>query len=98
MGAVPPNFALKPGRREPNFWMRRQAPKIAAQTRERIQRPKFGNWAAENPRRNALFGVVSETCGLRRLDGGRTRARTWDPMIKSNRSVGQVDSGRYCLR
>jgi hypothetical protein len=25
---------------------------------------------AENPRRNALFGVVPETCGLRRLDGG----------------------------
>jgi len=25
---------------------------------------------AGNPRRNALFGVVSETCGLRRLDGG----------------------------
>ena len=39
---------------------------------------------AGNPRRNALFGVVSESCGLRRLDGGRTRARTWDPMIKSH--------------
>jgi hypothetical protein len=38
---------------------------------------------AENPRRNNLFGVVSETCGLQGLDGGRTRARTWDPMIKS---------------
>jgi hypothetical protein len=38
---------------------------------------------AGNPRRNALFGVIPETCGLRRLDGGRTRARTWDPMIKS---------------
>ena len=32
---------------------------------------------AGNPRRNALFGVVSETCGLRRLDGGvRSRIRT----------------------
>ena len=32
---------------------------------------------AGNPRRNALFGVVSETCGLRRLDGGvRSRMRT----------------------
>jgi len=35
---------------------------------------------AGNPRRKALFGVVSETCGLRRLDGGvcsqiRTRLR-----------------------
>jgi hypothetical protein len=27
---------------------------------------------AGNPRRKALFDVVSETCGLRRLDGGRT--------------------------
>ena len=25
---------------------------------------------ARNPRRNALFGIVSESCGLRRLDGG----------------------------
>ena len=39
---------------------------------------------AGNPRRNALSGVVPETCGLQRLDGGRTRARTWDPMIKSH--------------
>jgi hypothetical protein len=37
---------------------------------------------AGNPRRNALFGIVLESCGLRRLDGGRTRARTWDPLIK----------------
>src|SRR6185312_12070561 len=27
---------------------------------------------------------MSESCGLRRLGGGRTRARTWDPMIKSH--------------
>src|SRR5258708_7282000 len=32
--------------------------------------------------RNALFDVVPETRGLRRLDG---RARTWDPLIKSHR-------------
>jgi hypothetical protein len=32
---------------------------------------------AGNPRRNALFGVVSETRGLRRLDGGvRSQIRT----------------------
>jgi hypothetical protein len=43
---------------------------------------------AGNPRRNALFGVLPETSGLRRLDGGRTRARTWDPMIKSQRDPG----------
>jgi hypothetical protein len=35
-----------------------------------------------NPRKNALFSVVLETRGLRRLGGGRTRARTWDPMIR----------------
>src|SRR5216683_2291807 len=34
---------------------------------------------AGSPRRNALFGVVSETCGLRRLDGGGARAQTGDP-------------------
>ena len=31
--------------------------------------------------RNALFGVLSEMCGLPRLGGGRTRTRTWDPLI-----------------
>ena len=32
---------------------------------------------AENPRRNNLFGVVSETCGLQGLDGGvRSQMRT----------------------
>ena len=32
---------------------------------------------AGNPRRNALFGVVPETYGLRRLDGGvRSQIRT----------------------
>jgi hypothetical protein len=59
-----------------------RTPKIPPLTRQRTQRPKSGNLAAENPRRNALFGVVPKTCGLRRLDGGRTRARTWDPLIK----------------
>ena len=41
---------------------------------------------AGNPGRNALFGAVPETCGLQGLGGGRTRARTWDPMIKSPQS------------
>jgi hypothetical protein len=40
---------------------------------------------AGNPCRSALFSVDSGKGGLRRLDGGRTRARTWDPMIKSQR-------------
>jgi hypothetical protein len=36
---------------------------------------------AGNPRRNALFSVVPETCGLQRLDGGgRSQVRTYlDP-------------------
>jgi hypothetical protein len=38
---------------------------------------------ARNPSRNALFGVVLDARGLQWLDGGRTRARTWDPLIKS---------------
>ena len=38
---------------------------------------------AANPGKNALFGVVAEARGLQGLDGGRTRARTWDPMINS---------------
>src|SRR5205807_8309688 len=74
IAAVPPNFALKPGRRERNFWMRRQAPKIAAQRRERIQRPKFGNWAAEIPaetpylasyRKRAVCGDWMVVCAVR---------------------------------
>jgi hypothetical protein len=61
-----------------------RAPKVPAQTRHRMQRPKFGNWVAESPRRNALFGVVSETRGLRRLDGGvRSQIRTGLRSLKS---------------
>src|SRR6266576_1554063 len=53
------------------------APKIATKKRQRGQRPKSGKRAAGNPRRKALFGVVSETGGLRRLDGGvRSHMRT----------------------
>ena len=33
----------------------------------------------ENPRGNALFSVVPETCGLQRLDGGGSWAQTGDP-------------------
>ena len=55
------------------------APKIATKKRQRGQRPKSGKGAAGNPRRKALFGVVSETGGLRRLDGGGCRAQTGDP-------------------
>jgi hypothetical protein len=40
----------------------------------------------QDPRRNGLFSIDDGFRGSGRLDGGRTRARTWDPMIKSNRS------------
>ena len=66
------------------------APKIATKKRQRGQRPKSGKRAAGNPRRKALFGVVSETCGLRRLDGGRTRARTWCQPIRTSRSFRAI--------
>ena len=48
-----------------------------------LQRPKKPNQAVEYPRRNGLFPIEDGFDGFGRLDGGRTRARTWDPMIKS---------------
>src|SRR5258708_4481613 len=82
----------KPGCRERNFWMQRQSAKIATKMRERRQRPKIQEVSGGNPRRNALFGVVSETCGLRRLDGGDSRARTGDPP-PSHRTESPPKSG-----
>jgi hypothetical protein len=54
-------------------------PKIAPKMGERSQRQKSGKRVVGNPRRNGLFGVVPETRGLRRLDGGGSRAQTGDP-------------------
>jgi hypothetical protein len=42
---------------------------------------------AGKPRRNGLFGVASEICGLQRLGGGGSRAQTGDPPQSSNRSL-----------
>src|SRR5229473_4960090 len=56
--------------------------KIGLRDRKYHQRPKERNDTGENPHRNGLFGADPEICGLEGLDGGRTRARTWDPMIK----------------
>jgi hypothetical protein len=40
--------------------------------------------SAKSPRSDAITAkTLTEVCALR-LDGGRTRARTWDPMIKSH--------------
>ena len=44
-----------------------------------LQRPKKPNQAVEYPRRNGLFPIEDGLDGF----GRRTRARTWDPMIKS---------------
>ena len=41
-------------------------------------------WGGRKSPQKALAGVLSERCGSRRVNGGRTRARTWDPMIKSH--------------
>src|SRR6476660_1507101 len=65
------------------FGCRDRAPKTIAKMCERLQRQKSEKRVARNARRKALLDLVLETCGLRRLDGGRTRARTWDPLIKS---------------
>src|SRR5882762_6840720 len=58
--------------------------RIGLRDRKYHQRPKERNDTGEYPRRNGLFGADPEICGLEGLDGGRTRARTWDPMIKSH--------------
>src|ERR1700730_18027931 len=85
------------------FGCRDGAPKFAGKATELLQRQKSGKWITENPGSNAQFGVVPESCGLRRLDGGRTKARTWDPMIKSHwvwprnySPVGRCIARRHC--
>jgi hypothetical protein len=72
--------ALGPAAGNGVFGCRDGAPKAGAKMRGRPQRPKSKNLIAENARRNAPFGVVPETCGLRRLGGGRDRDRTCDPL------------------
>src|SRR6266481_5793250 len=74
------------------FGCRDRAPKTVAKMCERLQRQKSEKRVARNARRKALFDLALETCGLQRLDGGRTRARTWDPLIKSHR-FWQILSG-----
>jgi hypothetical protein len=69
-----PNFTLDHCRRERNFWMQRHGTKNRHSNARTPVQTKIREMSAGNPRRNALFGVVPETFGLR-------RARTWDPMI-----------------
>jgi len=65
--------------------MQRREAKIGLRDRKCHQRPKARNDTDENPHRNGPFGAGREICGLEGLDGGRTRARTWDPLIRSQR-------------
>ena len=65
------------------FGCRDGGAKTGLRDRKRLQRPKKPNNAVENPGRNGLFPSKDGFDGLGQLDGGRTRARTWDPMIKS---------------
>src|SRR5258706_9273207 len=71
------------------FGCRDRAPKTVAKMCERLQRQKSEKRVAGNPRRNALFGVVLETCGLRRLDGGGSRAQTEDPPPSHRTNLGK---------
>jgi hypothetical protein len=42
-----------------------------------MQRRKSASWVAGNPGKNALFGVVAETCALQGMGGGvRSQIRT----------------------
>src|ERR1039458_10767489 len=70
----------QPGRGERNFWMQRREAKIGLRDRKCRRRPKAQNDTGENPRRNGLFWLGLEICGLVGLDGGRDRDRTCDPL------------------
>jgi hypothetical protein len=67
---IAPDFALKTSRRERNFGTQRQCVQIAPETPVRPQRQNLRYLVAGNPRRNALFGVAPENCGLLGLGGG----------------------------
>jgi hypothetical protein len=45
--------------------------------------PDSRNEIYEIARKSGLFGVLDKQRVSGRLRGGRTRARTWDPLIKS---------------
>src|SRR5258705_8135516 len=50
--------------------MQRQSAEIRRKSARTPTETKTPDRVAGNPRRNALFGVISEMCVLRRLDGG----------------------------
>jgi hypothetical protein len=67
-------------RRERNFWMQRP------EAKNPLERPpssaETGNVenGPRDPRRNGLFSIDDGFRGSRRLDGGRDRDRTCDPL------------------
>ena len=65
--------------------------------RRRCLRRETGNRRpphARNGHKNGLSASGQSVAGFGRLGGGRTRARTWDPLIKSQRLQSQVVSER----
>jgi len=54
--------------------------KIGLKERRRLWRPKQRNNISENPRGNGLFPIDDDFRGSVRLDGGRDRDRTCDPL------------------
>ena len=48
------------------------------------QRPGNVENRRQDPRQKGFFSIEDGFRGSGRLDGGRTRARTWDPLIKSH--------------
>jgi hypothetical protein len=72
--------------RERNFRMQRREAEIRLREHEFHQRPAERNDTGRNPHTNGLFSADPKNCGLVGLDGGRTRARTWDPMIKTQKA------------
>ena len=87
-GLAPLNKAASAGeslvRQERDFWMRRRGPEIAERDNERPQRPKGPRTDSGNPGTNGLLEPDGKIPGSAGLGGGRTRARTWDPLIKSH--------------
>src|SRR4051794_39711746 len=62
------------------FGCRDRRPKIHPRDRYCLQRPATLKIGVKNPRRNVLFSMDDGFYGSGRLDGGRDRDRTCDPL------------------
>src|ERR1700722_1535507 len=91
-GRLPRGIGIERLRDPPTEWSA-QFEALGLNPKQPQPRPASPELLWRNARNTALDHRHRETdfldaetkrCGLRRLDGGRTRARTWDPMIKSN--------------